>query len=89
MIQSVRLVFRHLGRFHRQRLTDRSLTALREKENAFTLAVLGVFTGLPVPPNPLTMELLSLMEEELIRLLNAAHDAPDKLSDMASLFDGF
>jgi len=80
---------RALGRFHRQRLTDRSLAALRERENAFALMVLGVFTGLPVPPNLLTMELFPLMEEDLIRLLNAAHDAPDRLADMAARFDGF
>lgn len=80
---------RAVGRFHRRRVTERSGAVLREQENLFALLVLGVFTGLPVPPSPLTCELLPLLEEELIRLLNASHDAPDRLAGMAALLDGF
>ena len=89
MKKRIRNIIRHLGSFHRDRLVERSRIALKERENAFALMTMGIFTGLPVPPSPLTLELLPLMEEDLIRLLNAAHDAPDKLSDMAALFDGF
>jgi hypothetical protein len=65
------------------------VAALRARENAFALMALGVFTGLPVPPTLFTCELFPLLEEDLVRLLNAAHDAPDRLADTAALFDGF
>ena len=58
-----------------------------EMENIFGLLVLGSFIGMPSPPMQITLDLMSVMEKELIRMLEKVDTSSSPLSDLASIFE--
>ena len=72
---------------NRHRATERMEWETREKENIFSVLVLGSFVGIQAPPMHLSLELLPYMERELMIMSNRVCTANDPLADLFSLFD--
>lgn len=58
---------------------------VREMENSFTLMLFGNFVGLPSPPMPLALDLLSVMADDLDRMLLRSSQTGNGLSELASI----
>jgi len=60
---------------------------LAELEQVFALLVLGSLVGLPSPPTGISLELMPVMEEELLRLVENVDTARTPISRLFSTFD--
>ncbi len=58
-----------------------------EMENVFGLLVLGSFVGLASPPMQISLDLMPVMEEELVRMLQGVDTAVTPISRLFSTFD--
>jgi hypothetical protein len=60
---------------------------LEELEYIFAILVQGAFIGMPSPPVQISMDLLSLMEKDLILLLERVNTSNEPISKLFSVFD--
>ncbi len=58
---------------------------VREMENSFSLMLFGNFIGLPSPPMPMALDLLSVMADDLDRMLLRSSQTGNGLSELASI----
>ncbi|RLC31541.1 MAG: hypothetical protein DRH32_04075 [Deltaproteobacteria bacterium] len=87
-------IFKALARAWRvtdQVARDRATGAVEyeaeERENIFSILVLGIFIGIPAPPVQVTLELLPYMEHELQIMTKKITTAHDPLADLFSVLD--
>jgi hypothetical protein len=83
----IKRLFREIEGAHRDRAAGMHEWEEKELRNVFALMVMGHATGMPSPPQHITMELLPEMEEDLTIMINRIQTSHDPLGELFSNFD--